>query len=87
MPKKLFIALVEHAVVPGTIAALFYQTVEPSDRTIKKRFPDEKPGDLEVTHVLDLSHVVANDPLSLRAIGVFAEANMLADWLRDRTTG
>lgn len=88
MSKKLWVAMVQHVSVPGCRAALFYQAKEPSDRAIKARFADvAKPAELEVDGVYDLSHECAKDPVNLKAIEAFDDANTRAAWRTSNQSG
>lgn len=73
--KKLWVALVEHNVVPGVRAAVFFQAQEPGDKAIKARFKDDaKPSELQVTHVMDMSHTAGQDIHTYLALQRFAVA-------------
>jgi hypothetical protein len=72
-PLRLWVALVEHDVVPGTRAVLFFQDDEPSDDAVFERFSeDASPEDLAVVGLYDLAHVGEVDQLSNAALLDFA---------------
>jgi hypothetical protein len=88
MPKKLWLATVQHASVPGTIPALFFQSTEPSNRSIKARFADvAKPAELVIDGLFDLSHTCSKDAASLKAIEAFDDANTRAAWREAKGAG
>jgi hypothetical protein len=74
---RLWIALTDHVVVPGTVVTVHRSKGEPSDRSIKARAaaPGVKPSELEVVGVFDLSWILDRDERALRLIA--AEANRL----------
>lgn len=80
MSRKLWIALVQHVAVPGTVPALFYQAGMPSDRAIKRRFSTIPPREIEITHVLDLSFAAEHDEANRKAIEAFDDAMTRAYW-------
>lgn len=72
-PRRLWVALVEHEMVPGTRAVLFYQSYEPADDAIFGRFSeDASPDSLSITGLYDLAHAAEVDQLSQVALDDFA---------------
>lgn len=55
--KQLWIAIVEHAEVPGAIPVIFYQAEEPTHKQIEEHFPGIKGKDLEVETLVFLDPV------------------------------
>lgn len=72
-PKpRLWLCLVEHKVVPGTVPLLFHSPVEPIDKAVKARVRHAAGArEVHVVGKFDLSHVVTHDPESKRAIAAF----------------
>ncbi|HJP69621.1 MAG TPA: hypothetical protein VJ846_12030 [Sphingomicrobium sp.] len=76
---RLWVALVDHQIVPGTMAVLFAQPTKPEDGEILSRVCSEADADeLHVTAVLDLTHVVHVDPDSRQALERFARSTPTA---------
>lgn len=69
-PKTLWLGLVEHRHMPGTVPALLLQANEPSDGQYLKRFvdPDVRASELCVVGSFDLSAIIAAEPANLAAL-------------------
>lgn len=66
---RLWLALVDHQVVPGTRPVLFAQPTEPQDPEIFSRFSADAGADeLEVSGLYDLSLVISGDSESRKAL-------------------
>ncbi|MBN3760885.1 hypothetical protein [Burkholderia sp. Ac-20365] len=73
--QKLWLAIVSHVSVPGTLPAMFFQSECPDTRAVKARFSDSaQPGELRVDGVFDLSHALGTDIRSMTAVQGFIEA-------------
>lgn len=72
--KKLWLALVEHQVVPGTVPVLLYAEDEPSDFEVvhAPQFAGQETPQLVVVGMFDLSFSL-RDPYNLAAFITAAE--------------
>jgi hypothetical protein len=68
MNKRLWLALVDHVTVPGTVPVFIWQENEPSDPLVKRRVDHAPKGELEIVGMFDITHVLQNDPASLAAV-------------------
>jgi hypothetical protein len=72
-PERLWLATVEHEVVPGTRPVIFFQSTEPTDEDVVRRAAGQgASSDLIVTSKFDLSHVAKADEESAAALSRFA---------------
>lgn len=77
---RLYIATVEHALVPGTRTVAFFQVSMPTIEDVLNRFKvsdelrDEEIEQLEVTGVFDLTHAADHDHLTQFALEDFARS-------------
>lgn len=68
MTKKLWLALVEHESVPGTVPYFFYMENEPSDPFVKRRTGYSPKSELSVVGMFDITHALIHDRESLVAV-------------------
>ncbi|WP_245176303.1 hypothetical protein [Cupriavidus sp. AcVe19-6a] len=72
---RLWLALVDHQIVPGTRPVLFAQPTEPLDPDIFSRLgTDASADELQVSGLFDLSHVLGVDPESRQALEQFVRS-------------